>query len=114
MPCDAGAVRRDSRVTLAMTSGQRVLARVAHHGDSFGNGMFLLHADFDGPGCDSLDFNNDGLYPDNFDLVDFLAVFGGGECPTGVCNDIDFNNDGLYPDNTDIVSLFSVFGGGGC
>ncbi|HYF14522.1 MAG TPA: hypothetical protein VD971_05545 [Phycisphaerales bacterium] len=114
MPCDTGAVRRDSRVSLAMASGQRVLARVAHHGDSFGNGMFLLHADFDGPGCDSLDFNNDGLYPDNFDLVDFLAVFGGGECPTGVCNDIDFNNDGLYPDNTDIISLFSVFGGGGC
>ena len=66
------------------------------------------------PPCDSIDFNNDGLYPDNFDLVDFLAVFGGGECPTGVCNDIDFNNDGLYPDNTDIISLFSVFGGGGC
>jgi len=65
--------------------------------------------------CDSLDFNNDGLFPDNQDLVDFLSVFGGGACSNGVfCNDLDFNNDGLFPDNEDITSLFSVFGGGGC
>jgi len=71
-------------------------------------------------GCDSIDFNRDGLYPDNFDLVDFLSVFAGGNCtgqPTGAppCNaDIDFNNDGLFPDNEDIFSFFRVFGGGDC
>jgi hypothetical protein len=64
--------------------------------------------------CDSLDFNNDGLYPDNADLVDFLSVFGGGACSTGTCQDIDFNNDGLYPDNEDLIGYLRVFGGGAC
>ncbi|HYF16206.1 MAG TPA: hypothetical protein VD971_14160 [Phycisphaerales bacterium] len=70
--------------------------------------------------CDDIDFNNDGLFPDNFDLTDFLSVFGGGNCsgqPAGAppCNtDIDFNNDGLFPDNADIFALFAVFGGAGC
>ncbi|HYF14272.1 MAG TPA: hypothetical protein VD971_04280 [Phycisphaerales bacterium] len=66
--------------------------------------------------CDSIDFNNDGLFPDNQDLEDFQSVFGGGPCSTGDCNDLDFNNDGLFPDNADIEALYSVFGGGcaGC
>jgi len=65
-------------------------------------------------GCDSIDFNNDGLFPDNQDLEDFLGVFGGGPCSTGDCADIDFNNDGLFPDNADLEAFFSVFGGGPC
>jgi len=67
-----------------------------------------------GGGCDSIDFNGDGLFPDNTDLEDFLSVFGGGPCSTGTCGDIDFNNDGLFPDNTDLEAFFSVFGGGPC
>jgi len=66
------------------------------------------------PPCDPIDFNRDGLFPDNQDLIDFLSVFGGGDCPTPACRDIDFNNDGLFPDNEDIFSLFRVFGGGAC
>jgi hypothetical protein len=66
-------------------------------------------------GCDSIDFNGDGLFPDNLDLVDFVTVFGGGACSNDPnCNDIDFNNDGLFPDNEDIFALFRVFGGGDC
>jgi len=61
--------------------------------------------------CDSIDFNNDGLYPDNQDILDFQSVFGGGPCSTGDCNDIDFNNDGLYPDNADHEAFLDVFGG---
>jgi len=68
----------------------------------------------DGCECDPVDFNGDGLFPDNQDLVDFLSVFGGGACSTGVCGDIDFNNDQLFPDNEDIAALFRVFGGGTC
>ncbi|HYF15189.1 MAG TPA: CHRD domain-containing protein, partial [Phycisphaerales bacterium] len=52
-------------------------------------------ATLDVTGCDSIDFNGDGLFPDNTDLEDFLSVFGGGPCSTGTCGDIDFNNDGL-------------------
>ncbi|HYF13655.1 MAG TPA: DNRLRE domain-containing protein [Phycisphaerales bacterium] len=66
------------------------------------------------PGCDSIDFNGDGLFPDNQDIQDFFDVFGGGACSTGTCNDIDFNNDGLFPDNADLEAFFSVFGGGNC
>ncbi|HYF15660.1 MAG TPA: choice-of-anchor X domain-containing protein [Phycisphaerales bacterium] len=67
-----------------------------------------------GPVCDSIDFNGDGLFPDNTDLEDFLSVFGGGPCSTGTCADIDFNNDQLFPDNLDLEAFFSVFGGGPC
>ncbi|HYF16080.1 MAG TPA: hypothetical protein VD971_13505 [Phycisphaerales bacterium] len=64
--------------------------------------------------CDSIDFNGDGLFPDNQDIEDFFSVFGGGPCSTGACGDIDFNNDGLFPDNLDLELFLSVFGGGGC
>ena len=66
-------------------------------------------------GCDSIDFNNDGLFPDSADIDDYLSVFGGGPCSNGSsCGDIDFNNDGLFPDTLDIDSLLSVFSGGAC
>ncbi|HYF15733.1 MAG TPA: hypothetical protein VD971_11750 [Phycisphaerales bacterium] len=64
--------------------------------------------------CHDVDYNNDGLFPDNQDLQDYLAVFGGGACSTGNCDSVDFNGDGLFPDNDDITAFFSVFGGGGC
>jgi len=65
-------------------------------------------------GCDSIDFNGDGLFPDNADLADFFDVFGGGACSTGTCGDMDFNNDGLFPDNADLEAYIRVFGGGAC
>jgi hypothetical protein len=65
--------------------------------------------------CDSIDFNNDGLFPDTLDIDDFLAVFAGGPCSNDPnCGDIDFNNDGLFPDTLDIDSFVSVFAGGPC
>jgi hypothetical protein len=30
--------------------------------------------------CDSIDFNNDAVFPDLADVVDFTDVFGGGAC----------------------------------
>ncbi len=66
------------------------------------------------PLCDSVDFNNDSLFPDTQDIDDFLSVFSGGACSTGNCNDVDFNNDTLFPDTTDIDALLSVFSGGAC
>jgi len=64
--------------------------------------------------CDTIDFNNDTLFPDTMDIQDFLSVFSGGPCSTGACNDIDFNNDGLFPDTMDIAVLIVVFSGGAC
>jgi hypothetical protein len=66
------------------------------------------------PTCDSIDFNADGLFPDDQDLVDFLSVLAGGPCSTGTCNDIDFNNDGLFPDDTDLVTFLAVLAGQDC
>jgi len=65
-------------------------------------------------GCDSIDFNGDGLFPDTADIDDFLRVFSGGTCSTGACADIDFNNDNLFPDTADISDLLTVFSGGPC
>jgi hypothetical protein len=66
------------------------------------------------PSCDSLDFNGDGIFPDNQDLIDFLEVFAGGECPSPSCGDLDFNNDGIFPDNADIAAFLDVLSGGLC
>jgi hypothetical protein len=63
-------------------------------------------------GCDSIDFNNDGVFPDDQDVVDFFAVLAGGACTA--CNDIDFNNDGVFPDDQDVVDFFNVLAGGDC
>jgi hypothetical protein len=65
--------------------------------------------------CDDIDFNNDGLFPDDADLVDFLNVLAGGICSNDpLCNDIDFNNDGLFPDDGDLLSFLSILSGGTC
>jgi hypothetical protein len=66
------------------------------------------------PPCDSIDFNRDGLFPDDADLLDFLSVLAGGECSTGNCSSIDFNGDGLFPDDTDLIAFLTVLAGGDC
>jgi enterochelin esterase-like enzyme len=64
--------------------------------------------------CDSIDFNQDSLFPDDQDLIDFLSVLAGGACSTATCNNIDFNNDGLFPDDNDLVAFLTVLAGGNC
>jgi hypothetical protein len=66
------------------------------------------------PTCNSIDFNGDGLFPSDEDLVDYLAVLAGGECPTGRCEGIDFNNDGLFPSDEDLIAFLRVLAGGAC
>jgi hypothetical protein len=64
------------------------------------------------PRCGSIDFNGDSLFPDDSDLIDFLAVLAGGECSTGTCGIIDFNRDGLFPDDNDLIDFLTVLAGG--
>jgi hypothetical protein len=66
------------------------------------------------PGACAIDFNRDGIFPDNQDVIDFIVVFGGGACPSDSCNSIDFNGDGVFPDNADFIDLLDVLGGGAC
>ncbi len=64
--------------------------------------------------CDTIDFNGDGLFPDDADLIDYLTVLAGGTCSTVLCSDIDYNNDGLFPDDRDLIAFLTVLAGGSC
>ncbi|GDY00108.1 hypothetical protein LBMAG48_25110 [Phycisphaerae bacterium] len=62
--------------------------------------------------CDTIDFNNNGVFPEDQDIVDFFSVLAGGTCAT--CNDIDFNNNAVFPEDADVIDFFNVLAGGGC
>ncbi|HYF15167.1 MAG TPA: hypothetical protein VD971_08875 [Phycisphaerales bacterium] len=109
-----GGTSSGGTFTLSGTIGQHDAGTVMTGGSFTLTGGFWVGAGGGPVGCDTIDFNGDGLFPDNQDLEDFLSVFGGGPCSTGTCGDIDFNNDQLFPDNTDLEAFFNVFGGGPC
>jgi hypothetical protein len=73
--------------------------------------VFVMRAPL---GCNSIDFNGDGVFPDALDLIDFLTVLAGGTCSTGSCDSIDFNNDGVFPSDGDVEAFFRVLAGGSC
>ncbi len=64
--------------------------------------------------CDSIDFNNNFVFPEEQDIIDFLSVFAGGACSTAVCNDIDFNNNDIFPEDQDVIDFFNVLSGSSC
>jgi hypothetical protein len=68
--------------------------------------------DYTAPVCDSIDFNNNGVFPEDQDAIDFFNVLAGGECST--CGDIDFNNNGVFPEDQDVIDFFNVLAGGTC
>jgi hypothetical protein len=72
----------------------------------------LMRVQLPGVGCDTIDFNGDGIFPDNQDIVDFLEAFAGNACAT--CGDLDINNDAIFPDNGDIVKFVELFAGAPC
>jgi hypothetical protein len=69
-------------------------------------------------GCDDIDFNNNGVFPEDQDVIDFFDVLAGGTpvtCdPVAGCNDIDFNNNAVFPEDQDVVDFFNVLAGGAC
>ncbi|HLP85347.1 MAG TPA: laminin B domain-containing protein [Phycisphaerales bacterium] len=67
---------------------------------------------FSNPGCDDIDFNNNTVFPEDQDVIDFFNVLAGQECPT--CNDIDFNNNTVFPEDQDVIDFFTVLAGGEC
>jgi hypothetical protein len=62
--------------------------------------------------CDSIDFNRNGVFPEDQDVIDFFDVLAGGSCPS--CADIDFNNNGVFPEDQDVIDFFNVLAGGAC
>ena len=67
-------------------------------------------------GCDDIDFNNNGVFPEDQDVIDFFDVLAGGTpatCdPVAGCNNIDFNNNGVFPEDQDVIDFFDVLAGG--
>jgi hypothetical protein len=65
-----------------------------------------------GCACDSIDFNNNQVFPEDQDVIDFFTVLAGATCAT--CNDIDFNNNQVFPEDQDVIDFFNVLAGGSC
>ncbi len=70
------------------------------------------------PTCDTIDFNNNGVFPEDQDVVDFFDVLAGGNpatCDAALgCQDVDFNNNGVFPEDQDVIDFFNVLAGGAC
>ncbi len=62
--------------------------------------------------CDDVDFNNNAVFPEDQDVIDFFNVLAGVECP--LCGDIDFNNNGVFPEDQDVIDFLHVLAGGAC
>ncbi len=62
--------------------------------------------------CDSIDFNRNGVFPEDQDVIDFFSVLAGGTCMP--CADIDFNNNNVFPEDQDVIDFFRVLAGGDC
>ncbi len=65
--------------------------------------------------CDSIDFNQNTVFPEEQDVIDFFNVLAGGPCSFGnTCSDIDFNNNEVFPEEQDVIDFFNVLAGGQC
>jgi hypothetical protein len=109
------------RLSAARMSDQPYVVATWQDGDLGSQDVRAMRFAFDGtlgvptPTCNSIDFNADGLFPADNDLVDLLSVLAGGACSNDPnCNDIDFNNDGLFPDDNDLIAFLRVLAGGDC
>ncbi len=69
-------------------------------------------------GCNTIDFNQNGVFPEDQDVIDFFDVLAGGTPATcdaiAGCQDIDFNNNGVFPEDQDVIDFFNVLAGGQC
>jgi hypothetical protein len=108
-----------SRTLGGLQNGQNTLLVIAF--EDSGNATwqtYTVQVGNPAPTCDTIDFNNNGVFPEDQDVADFFDVLAGGApatCdPVQGCNDIDFNNDGVFPDDQDIVDFFNVLAGGNC
>ena len=105
----------DSRQVLAavtLTSGGgKVVVRIDFSADEYEDGC-------NPPTCNDIDFNNNGVFPEDQDVIDFFAVLAGSTpatCdPVLGCDDIDVNNNGVFPEDADVICFFSLLAGGNC
>jgi hypothetical protein len=62
-----------------------------------------------------IDFNNNGVFPEDQDVIDFFSTLAGGVCVGATfvtCDSIDVNVNGIYPEDADVVAFFTNLAGG--
>ncbi len=62
-----------------------------------------------------IDFNNNSVFPEDQDVIDFLNALSGGVCAgTSIrpCDSIDINANGVYPEDADVIAFFTNLAGG--
>ena len=69
--------------------------------------------------CNDIDFNNNNVFPEDRDVIDFFDIIAGTDCPTEIgnlpgCDSIDFNRNGVFPEDQDVIDFFSVLAGSEC
>jgi hypothetical protein len=65
-------------------------------------------------GCNTIDFNNDGLWPDLRDVVEYLEQVASPDARCIACDSTDFNNDGVAGDLADTAAFLEAFAGVPC
>lgn len=71
-----------------------------------------LYISTSSPICNDIDFNNDGVFPDELDTTDLLNVWAGLDCST--CDSLDFNGNGVWPEESDLACYFALSSGASC
>ena len=64
------------------------------------------------PGVCDIDFNNNCVFPEDADVIDFFNVLAGAECLS--CDSIDFNRNSVFPEDQDVIDFFNVLAGAPC
>jgi hypothetical protein len=76
--------------------------------------VLVLQAPMSAPPCDEVDFNRNGIFPEDQDIIDFFDVLAGAPCPYfGNC-DVDFNNNNIFPEDQDIIDFLNTLAGAPC
>jgi hypothetical protein len=59
-----------------------------------------------------IDFNNNGVFPEDADPIAFFDVLAGTECAS--CDSIDINGNGVFPEDADVILFFAGIAGASC
>ncbi len=61
-----------------------------------------------------IDFNNNRVFPEDQDVIDFFQSLAGGVCVGSVfaaCDSIDINANGVFPEDADVIAFFNRLSG---
>ena len=59
-----------------------------------------------------IDFNNNGVFPEDADPIAFFDVLAGTACAS--CDSIDINGNSVFPEDADVILFFTGIAGGSC